>query len=237
LALCAGTTEGTCAETPYISVFLQNLGSRRRHSNQLQGQAGTLQTSASSVMTGASAGAAAASAAGSVGPSRAGELAANSAASSSATWAASDAFAPASPSLTTAAATTSSGPGAEAASGTRTTPGEAGVGGTVSSAAPARSTLTEGPVVLVRTLPFGGRRRRVISSAGPIAGSTGHFALFPRCSFGTPGGDKGNSRHSDLAALCHEPGQGRSAAEPNPEAIINAILQPWPYLRYTEGNV
>jgi hypothetical protein len=30
-APCAGTTEGTCAEIPYISVFYKNHDSRRRH--------------------------------------------------------------------------------------------------------------------------------------------------------------------------------------------------------------
>jgi hypothetical protein len=29
-ALCAGTTEGTCTEIPYISVFYKNHDSRRR---------------------------------------------------------------------------------------------------------------------------------------------------------------------------------------------------------------
>jgi hypothetical protein len=90
---------------------------------------------------------------------------------------------------------------------------------------------------IVRALFFGGRCRRVFSNASLIAGSAGDLALFSCSSFGTVGGDKRNTRHSDPAALRHEPGQGRSAAESNPEAIVNAILQPRPNLQHIESNM
>jgi hypothetical protein len=45
----------------------------------------------------------------------------------------------------------------------------------------------------------------------------------------------GNPGQGDPVALRHEPGQGRGAAKPNLEAFVNAILQPRPYLRNTEG--
>jgi hypothetical protein len=89
----------------------------------------------------------------------------------------------------------------------------------------------------VHVLLFGRLRRSLFNSASLIAGSAGHLALFPCSSFGTSGGDKGNPWHSDPVALRHEPGQGRGAAEPNPEAFVNEILQPRPYLWNTEGNM
>jgi hypothetical protein len=64
-----------------------------------------------------------------------------------------------------------------------------------------------------------------------------HFALFSCSSFGTSGGDKRNARHSDPVPLRHELGQGWSAAKPNPDAIINTLLQPRPYLQNSEGNM
>jgi hypothetical protein len=122
-----------------------------------------------------------------------------------------------------AAATASVGTGADSTSGTGAAPAEAGAGGTVYSAASVRSTSAADPGVF-----FGSRL---------VAGSASDLALFPCSSFGTSGGDKGNTRHSDPIALRHEPGQGRSAAKSNPEAIVNTILQPGPYLQNNEGNM
>jgi hypothetical protein len=89
----------------------------------------------------------------------------------------------------------------------------------------------------VRVPFFGSRRRRVVGSTSLVAGSAGDFALFPCSSFGTSGGDKWNTRHSDPVPLRHEPGQGRSAAKSNSEAIVNMLLQPRPYLQNNEGNM
>jgi hypothetical protein len=89
----------------------------------------------------------------------------------------------------------------------------------------------------VRALPFGCRRRRVFNNSSLITKSAGDLSLFPCSSFGASGGDERNSRHSDPAALRHEPGQGRSAAKSNPEAIVNTVLQPRPNLQHIEGNM
>jgi hypothetical protein len=89
----------------------------------------------------------------------------------------------------------------------------------------------------IRVLFFGSQCRRVVSSTSLVAGSAGGFVLFLYSSFGTSGGDKRNTRHSDPVPLRHEPGQGRSAAKPNPEAIIDAILQPRPNLQYIGGKM
>jgi hypothetical protein len=77
----------------------------------------------------------------------------------------------------------------------------------------------------------------VVGSTSVVAGSAGGFALFPRSSFGTSGGDTWNARHSDPVPLRHETGQGWSAAKSNPEAIVNTLLQPRPYLQNNVGNM
>jgi hypothetical protein len=84
---------------------------------------------------------------------------------------------------------------------------------------------------------FGSRRRRVLGNTSFIAGSAGGFALFPHSSFGTSGGDKRDARHRDPVPLRHELGQGWSAAESDPDAIVNTILQPRPYLQNSEDDV
>jgi hypothetical protein len=84
---------------------------------------------------------------------------------------------------------------------------------------------------------FGSRRRRVLGSTSFVAGNAGDFALLPCGSFGTSDGDKWNARHSDPVPLRHELGQGWSAAKPNPDAIVNTLLQPRPYLQNSEDTM
>jgi hypothetical protein len=84
---------------------------------------------------------------------------------------------------------------------------------------------------------FGSGSRRVLGGASFVVGNADGLALLSCCSFGTPSCDKWNAGHSDLVPLRHELGQGWSAAKPNPDAIINTLVQPRPYLQNSGGNV
>jgi hypothetical protein len=84
---------------------------------------------------------------------------------------------------------------------------------------------------------FGSWSCRVLGGASFIVGNATDPALLSCCGFGTPSGDKWNAGHSDPVPLRHELGQGWSAAKPNPDAIINTLLQPRPYLQNSGGNM
>jgi hypothetical protein len=84
---------------------------------------------------------------------------------------------------------------------------------------------------------FGGGSRRVFGGASFVLRSAGGFAFLLCRSYGALSGDKRNAGHGDPIPLRHELGQGWSAAEPNPETVVDTLLQSRPYLRNSVGNV
>jgi hypothetical protein len=77
---------------------------------------------------------------------------------------------------------------------------------------------------------FGGGSRRVFGATSFVLRNTGGFASSRCCSYGALSGDKRDAGHGDLIPLRHELGQGRSAAKPNPETVVDTLLQSRPYL-------
>jgi hypothetical protein len=84
---------------------------------------------------------------------------------------------------------------------------------------------------------FGGGSRRVFGGASFVLRNAGGFTFLLCRSCGAPSGDKRNAGHGDPIPLRHELGQGWSAAELNPEMVVNTLLQSRLYLRNSEGNV
>jgi hypothetical protein len=176
-----------------------------------------LQTSASAVTTGASAGSAVA---GFEGPSRPGELTFRACAIS-------EVSPPAFSSASTVAGATSSGAGAASYSGTAVTPGETGAGATVPTIASVRSTSSEGAVALstcassalssLRQREHRHRERRPHRLPPPR-----QLRDLRRWS--------GEPRHGDPVALHHEPGLRKGTTISRLKALVNARLQPRPYL-------
>jgi hypothetical protein len=83
---------------------------------------------------------------------------------------------------------------------------------------------------------FGVGSRHVFGGASFVLSNTGCLTLLRCRSCGASSGDKRNAGHGDPIPLRHELGQGWSAAEPNPETVVDALLKTRPYLQSSKGN-
>jgi hypothetical protein len=84
---------------------------------------------------------------------------------------------------------------------------------------------------------FGVGSRRVFGSASLVLSNVDGLTLLGCRSCGASTSDKRNAGHGDPIPIHHELEQGWSAAESSPETVVNMLLQPRPYLRNSEGNV